>query len=92
MVEAGKEEKRLAEDRGDYHKGVPAIIVVVDIGWSNAFTQTLLQCVIRCSYYHWEGDQKVAAHWCTQQVLHCVCSECAQGKSPVPHELGKIFL
>ena len=34
MLEAGKEEKRLAEQRGDYHQGVPAITVVVDDGWS----------------------------------------------------------
>ena len=34
MVEAGKEEKRLAEERGDYHEEVPAITVVVDGGWS----------------------------------------------------------
>lgn len=29
-----KEEKRLAEQRGDYHQGVPAITVIVDGGWS----------------------------------------------------------
>lgn len=34
MVEAGKEEKRLAEERGNFHEGVPAITVVVDGGWS----------------------------------------------------------
>ena len=36
MLEAGKEEKRLAEQRGDYHQGVPAtcITVIVDGGWS----------------------------------------------------------
>ena len=34
MAEAGKEEKRLAEMRGEYHDGVPAIIVIVDGGWS----------------------------------------------------------
>ena len=34
MIEAGKEEKRLAEMRGNYHEGVPAITVVVDGGWS----------------------------------------------------------
>ena len=34
MIEAGKEEKRLAEERGSYHDGVPAICVVVDGGWS----------------------------------------------------------
>ncbi len=34
MVEAGKEEKRLAEERGDFNEGVPAITVIVDGGWS----------------------------------------------------------
>ena len=34
MAEAGKEEKRLAEMRGEYHDGVPAITVIVDGGWS----------------------------------------------------------
>ena len=37
MLEAGKEEKRLAEEKGDYHQGVPAITVIVD-GWSKTFT------------------------------------------------------
>ena len=34
MVVAGKEEKRLAEERGVFHEGVPAIAVVLDGGWS----------------------------------------------------------
>ena len=34
MAEAGAEEKRLAEERGDYHEGVPAITVIIDGGWS----------------------------------------------------------
>ena len=34
MKEAGKEEKRLAIERGEYHHGVPAITVYVDGGWS----------------------------------------------------------
>ena len=34
MAEAGREEKRLAEERGSYHEGVPTITVVVDGGWS----------------------------------------------------------
>jgi len=32
MIEAGKEEKHLIEERGSYHDGVPAICVVVDEG------------------------------------------------------------
>ena len=34
MKEAGKEEKRLAVRKGDFHEGVPAITVIVDAGWS----------------------------------------------------------
>jgi hypothetical protein len=34
MLEAGKEEKRLAEERREFHDGVPAITVIVDGGWS----------------------------------------------------------
>ena len=34
MAEAGREEKRLAEEREDFHEGVPAITVIVDGGWS----------------------------------------------------------
>lgn len=34
MIEAGKEEKRLAEENGDYHQGVPSVTVIVDAGWS----------------------------------------------------------
>ncbi len=34
MAEAGKEEKRLAIERGQYYEGVPAITVIVDGGWS----------------------------------------------------------
>ena len=34
MAEVGREEKRLAIERGDYHEGVPAITVIVNGGWS----------------------------------------------------------
>ena len=32
MIKVGKEEKRLAEQRNDFHQGVPAITVIVDGG------------------------------------------------------------
>ena len=34
MAEAGREEKRIAEEKGSFHEGVPAITVIVDGGWS----------------------------------------------------------
>ena len=41
MIDAGKMEKRLAEVRGSYHDGVPAITVIVDGGWCKGHTNTL---------------------------------------------------
>ena len=34
MLAAGQVEKRLAEERGDFHQEVPAITVICDGGWS----------------------------------------------------------
>ena len=34
MIKADMEEKRLAEENGDYHQGVPVITVIVAGGWS----------------------------------------------------------
>ena len=34
MAEAGCEEKRIAEEKGSFHEGVPAITVIMDGGWS----------------------------------------------------------
>ncbi len=34
MTKAGMEEKRLAEENGEYYQGIPAITVIVDGGWS----------------------------------------------------------
>ena len=34
MIEAGKEERQLAVEKGNYHEGVPAITVILDGGWS----------------------------------------------------------
>lgn len=34
MADAGREERRIAVEKGSYHEGVPAITVIVDGGWS----------------------------------------------------------
>ncbi len=34
MLEAGMEERRMAEECNDYHEGVPFITVIIDGGWS----------------------------------------------------------
>ena len=33
MAEAGREEKRIAEEQGSFHEGVQASTVIVDGGW-----------------------------------------------------------
>ena len=46
MVEAGREEKRFAEERGDFHEGIPAITVVVVAGVNTHIdTHTMLSLV-----------------------------------------------
>ncbi len=34
FAEAGQEERKIAEEKGSFHEGVPAIAVIVDGGWS----------------------------------------------------------
>ena len=75
MLEAGKEEKRLAEERGDYHEGVPAIIVIVDGGWSKRSH--------RHSYNAKSGVAIVIGQE-TRKLLHIgirnkYCTACTQG-------------
>ena len=41
FVKAGREEKRLAEMRKEYHDGVPAITVIVDEDGAKSLTSTL---------------------------------------------------
>ena len=33
MLATGKEEKKLAIEKGHYHQGIPATTVIVDAGW-----------------------------------------------------------
>ena len=49
MAEAGREEKKIAEENGRFHEGVPAITVIVDGGWS------------KCSHKHSYNAKSVVA-------------------------------
>ena len=42
MIEAGKQEKILAEENGDYHQGVPSITVIVDGGVEQKIPQAFI--------------------------------------------------
>ena len=84
MIEAGREEKRLAEERGDYHEGVPAITVIVDEGWSKRSH--------RHSYNAKSGVAIVIGSE-TKGILHIgvrnkYCTTCTQG---IPKEKHKRF-
>ena len=79
MNAAGKEEKKLAEERGDYHEGVPAITVIVDGGWSKRSH--------RHSYNAKSGVGIIIGKE-TQKLLHIgvrnkFCTACSQG---IPEE------
>ena len=48
MISAGKEEKQIAINKGQYHNNVPAITVIVDGGWSkrtHKHSYNALSCV-----------------------------------------------
>ena len=85
MIEAGKEEKRLAEERGDYHNGVPAITVVVDGGWSKRSHKHT---------YNAKSGVGIIIGKCTGKLLHIgvrnkYCTSCTQGIPKDKHDCFK---
>ena len=81
MLKAGKEEKRLAIERGDFHQGVPAITVILDGGWSK-----------RSHKHSYNAKSGVAVIFgqATGKILHLgvrnkYCTACTQGSSQDKH-------
>ena len=73
ILEAGKEEKKLAEERGDYHQGIPAITVIVDGGWSKRSHK---------HSYNAKSGVAITIGQATGKLLHNkYCTACAQGVS-----------
>ena len=75
MVKAGKEEKQLAIERGDYLEGVPAITVIVDGGWSKRS---------HCHSYNAKSGVGIIIGQATGKLLHIgvrnkYCSACTRG-------------
>ena len=85
MAEAGKEEKRLAEERGDYHEGVPAVTVIVDGGWSKRSHR---------HSYNAKSGVGVIIGQATGKLLYIgvrnkYCTACTQGIPPDQHTCYK---
>jgi hypothetical protein len=81
MIKAGKQEKMLAEQRKDFHQGVPAITVIVDGGWSK-----------RSHKHSYNAKSGVAVLFgqVTGKLLHIgvrnkYCTACAQGSPSDKH-------
>ena len=75
LIEAGREEKRLAEENGDYHQGVPAITVIVDGGWCKRSHK---------HSYNAKSGVAIIIGLRTGKLLHIgvrnkYCANCAQG-------------
>ncbi len=75
MLEAGREKKRLAEESGSFHEGVPAIAVIVDGGWSKRSHK---------HSYNANSGVGIIVGKATGKLLHLgvrnkFCSACAQG-------------
>ena len=75
MIEAGREEKRLAEENRGYHQGVPAITVIVDGGWCKRSHK---------HSYNAKSGMGIIIGFRTGKLLHIrvrnkYCANCAQG-------------
>ena len=85
MAEAGAEEKRLAEERGSFHEGVPAITVVVDGGWSKQSHKHT---------YNANSGVGIIVGKETGKILHLgvrnkFCTACSMGSPKDKHECFK---
>lgn len=85
MIKAGEEEKMLAQQRGDYHQGVPAITVILDGGWS------------KHSHKHSYNGVACIFGLVTGKLLRIgarnkYCSACAQGQDPEKHACYKNWM
>ena len=85
MAEAGRQEKRLAEERGDLHEGVPAITVIVDGGWSKRSHK---------HSYNAKSGVGVIIGKKTGKLLFVgvrnkYCASCAQGRAKETHRCFK---
>ena len=85
MAEAGRQEKRLAEERGDLHEGVPAITVIVDGGWSKRSHK---------HSYNAKSGVGVIIGKETGKLLFVgvrnkYCASCAQGRAKETHRCFK---
>ena len=85
IIEAGKEEKRLAEEAGEYHQGVPSITVVVDGGWSKRAHR---------HSYNAKSGVRIIIGQSTGKLLYLgvrnkYCSSCANGISIDKHKCHK---
>ena len=61
MEEAGKREKELAIERGDYHEDIPAITVITNGGWSKK---------LHCHSYNAKSSVGVIIRLETRKILH----------------------
>ena len=81
----GAEEKRLAEERGSFHEGVPAITVVVDGGWSKQSHKHT---------YNANSGVGIIVGKETGKILHLgvrnkFCTACSMGSPKDKHECFK---
>ena len=84
MVEAGREERWLAIERGDFHEGAPSVTVIVDGGWSKHS---------RKHSYNAKSDVAIIIGKETGKLLHIgirnkFCAACTQG---IPKEKHSCF-
>ncbi len=89
MLEAGMEERRLAEERNEYHEGIPAITVIIDGGWSKMAHKHSYNAPGGVGIVVGEETKKLL--FIRVKVKTCyICTRAEnEGKVPEPHECWK---
>ncbi len=89
MLEAGMEERRLAEQRNEYHEGIPAITVIIDGGWSKMAHKHSYNAPGGVGIVVGEETKKIL--FIRVKVKTCyICTRAEnEGKVPEPHECFK---
>jgi hypothetical protein len=90
IVEAGREERRLAEARGDLHNDVPAITVIVDGGWSKRSHKHSYNAKSGVAVIFGYGNREASSHWHKKQILYWLCTRYQEPY--LLQKLGPIFL
>ena len=82
----------MAEERGEYHEGVPAITVIVDGGWSKRSHKLSYNANSGVGIIIGKETGKLLHLGVMEQILPCMCQKHSQGQAPLLQKLEQVVL